>query len=91
MSDPAGARDSGDNNRSGSSLGLLAVLGVVFGLSVTVGNTIGSGILRTPGVVAELLPSPVLFLAVWVIGAGYAALGANSLLMSWSLCLSLRA
>ena len=79
MSDPAGARDSGVNNRSGSSLGLLAVLGVVFGLSVTVGNTIGSGILRTPGVVAELLPSSLLFLAVWVIGAGYAALGANSL------------
>ena len=79
MSDPAGARDSAVNHRSGSSLGLLAVLGVVFGLSVTVGNTIGSGILRTPGVVAELLPTPLLFLAVWVIGAGYAALGANSL------------
>jgi basic amino acid/polyamine antiporter, APA family len=58
---------------------LLAVLGVVFGLAVTVGNTIGSGILRTPGEVAARLPSPVLFLAVWVLGGVYALLGANAL------------
>jgi basic amino acid/polyamine antiporter, APA family len=60
-------------------MGLLAVLGVLFGLSVTIGNTIGSGILRTPGLVAQLLPSPWLFIGVWVIGALYAALGANAL------------
>ena len=60
-------------------MGLLAVLGVVFGLSVTVGNTIGSGILRTPGLVAELLPTPWLFIGVWIVGALYAALGANAL------------
>lgn len=60
-------------------MGLLAVLGVLFGLSVTVGNTIGSGILRTPGLVAQLLPTPSLFIGVWVIGALYAALGANAL------------
>lgn len=60
-------------------MGLLAVLGVVFGLSVTIGNTIGSGILRTPGLVAQLLPSPWLFIGVWIIGALYAALGANAL------------
>lgn len=60
-------------------MGLLAVLGVAFGLSVTVGNSIGSGILRTPGLVAQLLPSPPLFVAVWIIGALYAALGANAL------------
>jgi basic amino acid/polyamine antiporter, APA family len=62
-----------------ASMGLLAVLGVVFGLSVTVGNTIGSGILRTPGLVAQLLPTPWLFIAIWIVGAGYAALGANAL------------
>lgn len=61
------------------SAGLLTVLGIVFGLSITVGNTIGSGILRTPGVVAELLPTPWLFIAVWILGALYAALGANAL------------
>jgi len=60
-------------------MGLLAVLGVLFGLSVTVGNTIGSGILRTPGLVAQLLPTPWLFIGVWIIGALYAALGANAL------------
>lgn len=60
------------------SRGLLTILGVVFGLSVVVGNTIGIGILRTPGQIAELLPSPVLFIAVWFFGALYALLGANS-------------
>ena len=78
MTDPAIARDDVGRGR-GSSAGLLAVLGVVFGLSVIVGNSIGSGILRTPGLVAQLLPSPLLFVAVWVIGALYAALGANAL------------
>jgi APA family basic amino acid/polyamine antiporter len=58
---------------------LLAILGVAFGISIIVGNSIGSGILRTPGEVARLLPSPVLFLGVWVIGALYAMLGANVL------------
>lgn len=61
------------------SLGLLAVLGVLFGLSITVGNTIGSGILRTPGLVAQLLPTPWLFIGVWILGALYAAMGANAL------------
>jgi basic amino acid/polyamine antiporter, APA family len=58
---------------------LLTVLGFAFGLSVIVGNTIGSGILRTPGEVAQLLPNSVLFIAVWVLGASYAFLGANGL------------
>ena len=59
--------------------GLLQVLGVAFGLAVLVGNTIGMGILRTPGEVAARLPSVPLFMAVWVIGALYALLGALSL------------
>ncbi len=79
MSHPASSRDNNSAKSNGASLGLLAVLGVVFGISVTVGNSIGSGILRTPGVVAEKLPSPFLFLAVWILGGLYAALGANSL------------
>ncbi|HJP58410.1 MAG TPA: APC family permease [Gemmatimonadaceae bacterium] len=79
MSGPAIPRDTSSEKSSSASLGLLAVLGVVFGISVTVGNSIGSGILRTPGVVAEKLPTPFLFLAVWVLGGLYAALGANSL------------
>lgn len=55
------------------------MLGVVFGLSVIIGNTVGSGILRTPGEIAQHLPSVGLFLGVWVMGGLYAALGANSL------------
>jgi APA family basic amino acid/polyamine antiporter len=76
---PAVSRDEASTKKSGASLGLLAILGVVFGISVIVGNSIGSGILRTPGVIAEKLPTPFLFLAVWVLGGLYAALGANSL------------
>jgi APA family basic amino acid/polyamine antiporter len=55
---------------------LLKVLGIAFGLAVLVGNTIGMGILRTPGEVAARLPSVPLFMAVWVAGAVYALLGA---------------
>jgi APA family basic amino acid/polyamine antiporter len=46
---------------------------------VLIGNTILIGILRTPGDVAAQLPSPVLFIGVWVIGGLYALLGATSL------------
>jgi APA family basic amino acid/polyamine antiporter len=57
---------------------LLKVLGVSFGLAVLVGNTIGMGILRTPGEVAARVPSVPLFMGVWVAGAVYALLGALS-------------
>jgi APA family basic amino acid/polyamine antiporter len=52
---------------------------VTFGLAVTIGNTIGAGILRTPGTVAAHLPTLVPFISVWVIGGVYALLGANAL------------
>ena len=57
---------------------LLRVLGVVFGMAVTVGITIGMGILRTPGDVAAQLPSPWLFIGAWLLGGVYALLGAVS-------------
>jgi amino acid transporter len=57
---------------------LLRVLGVVFGMAVTVGITIGMGILRTPGEVAAQLPNPWLFLGVWALGGVYALFGAVS-------------
>src|ERR1043165_293287 len=62
-----------------SSSGLLRVLGIGFGLAVIIGNTIGAGILRTPGQVAGYLPSTGLFLGVWVVGGIYALLGAISM------------
>jgi APA family basic amino acid/polyamine antiporter len=58
---------------------LLTVLGLAFGLAVTIGNIIGVGILRTPGEIAGLLPRSSLFFAVWIIGGLYALLGANAL------------
>ncbi|MEO8580615.1 MAG: APC family permease [Gemmatimonadales bacterium] len=79
MTEGADARQQGIMPPPRPSLGLLAILGVIFGLSITVGNTIGSGILRTPGLVAQLLPTPWLFTGVWILGALYAALGANAL------------
>jgi APA family basic amino acid/polyamine antiporter len=54
------------------------VLGVGFGLAVTLGNTIGAGILRTPGDVAAQLPRADLYMAVWIAGGVYALLGAIS-------------
>lgn len=54
------------------------MLGAAFGVAVIIGNTIGVGILRTPGSIAAHLPTPFLFLAVWIIGGLYALLGAIS-------------
>jgi len=58
---------------------LLRVLGVGFGLAVIIGNTIGAGIFRTPGTIAEQLPATTPFLLVWFAGGLYALLGAISL------------
>ena len=55
---------------------LREAVGVAFGVAVIIGNTIGAGILRTPGDVAKLLPTTSLFLSVWIIGGIYVLLGA---------------
>src|SRR5215831_834650 len=57
---------------------LLRVLGVGFGLAVTIGGTIGMGILRTPGEIAKDLTTPTLFIGIWIVGGVYALLGAIS-------------
>jgi basic amino acid/polyamine antiporter, APA family len=51
---------------------LLRIVGVGFGIAVIVGNTVGSGILRTPGEIAGYLQSSGLVMAVWVLGGAYA-------------------
>lgn len=51
---------------------LLRIVGVSFGIAVSIGGTVGSGILRTPGEIAAQLRSPWLILAVWVFGGLYA-------------------
>ena len=59
--------------------GLLRILGIVFGVTMVIGNTIGSGILRTPGEVAARLPSPGWFLGVWIAGGLYSMGGAMAM------------
>lgn len=54
---------------------LLKVLGAGFGVAATVGNTIGAGIMRTPGEVAAQLPNVWLYHGVWVFAGFYALLG----------------
>jgi basic amino acid/polyamine antiporter, APA family len=51
---------------------LLRILGVGFGIAVIVGETIGTGILRTPGEIAGHLGNPMYILAAWVVGGVYA-------------------
>jgi basic amino acid/polyamine antiporter, APA family len=54
---------------------LLRLLGVSFGLAVSVGGTVGVNILRTPGMVAAQLPHPWLVTGIWLLGGVYALLG----------------
>jgi APA family basic amino acid/polyamine antiporter len=54
---------------------LLRILGVSFGIAVTLGSTIGVGILRTPGTVAAQLGNFWLIIAIWTIGGVYALFG----------------
>src|SRR6266852_1827309 len=68
--------ESGHGHHSQGTL--LRVLGIGFGLAVTIGGTIGMGILRTPGEVAKQLPTPKLFLGIWILGGIYALLGTVS-------------
>ena len=58
---------------------LRRVLGVGFGLAVSIGGTIGVGILRTPGLVAEQLHAPSAILLLWVAGGIYTLVGASCL------------
>jgi APA family basic amino acid/polyamine antiporter len=51
---------------------LLRILGVGFGIAVVVGNTIGSGILLTPGSIAAQLKHSWLVIAVWAMGGAFA-------------------
>jgi APA family basic amino acid/polyamine antiporter len=47
---------------------LLRILGLASGLAIAVGGTIGSGIFRTPGVVARELGDVFLIMGLWVFG-----------------------
>ena len=52
-------------------------LGLVFALAISVGNIIGSGIVRTPGLVADQVPVVWMVIALWALGGLHAMLSAN--------------
>jgi len=52
------------------------VLSSGFTLAVMIGGIIGLGILRTPGEVAALVPDPLMFVSLWVIGGLFILLSA---------------
>jgi APA family basic amino acid/polyamine antiporter len=58
-----------------SKTGLFKILGVGFGVAITVGGTIGTGILRKPGPIAAQLGEPWLIITLWVMVSIYALLG----------------
>jgi APA family basic amino acid/polyamine antiporter len=58
---------------------LRRVLGLGFGIAVTVGSAIGAGILRAPSLIAQLVPDAGVMLLLWIAGGAVAAMGANVL------------
>ncbi len=52
------------------------VLSSGFTLAVIVGGIIGLGILRTPGEVAAVVPDPLMFVSLWVLGGLFILLSA---------------
>jgi basic amino acid/polyamine antiporter, APA family len=54
---------------------LFKILGVGFGIAVTIGGTIGTGILRKPGPIAAQLGEPWLIMTLWAAVSLYAFLG----------------
>ena len=57
---------------------LLRVLGVGFGVAVTIGNTIGAGLFRSAGPIADNLPNPWIIMLAWVIGGTMTVIAACS-------------
>lgn len=54
---------------------LLKLLGLGFGVAVTIGGTIGTGILRKPGQIAALIGEPWIIMLLWLAVGIYALLG----------------
>jgi basic amino acid/polyamine antiporter, APA family len=48
---------------------------VGFGIAVTIGGTIGTGILRKPGIIASYIENPLIIMSCWVLVSIYAYAG----------------
>lgn len=57
--------------------GLLKILGVGFGVAVSMGAAIGAGILRAPTTIAADVPYAAVIMGLWVLGGLQAMLSAN--------------
>jgi APA family basic amino acid/polyamine antiporter len=66
------------NTTTESGNHLLRVLGVAFGIAAVIGTTIGQGILRSPGLIANAVGSPTVILLLWVAGGLVAMIDAMS-------------
>jgi basic amino acid/polyamine antiporter, APA family len=64
---------------SGTEVKLVRQLGFWSSIGLVIGITIGSGIFRTPAVIATRVPDPTLMLAVWVLGGLISLCGALSI------------
>ena len=51
-------------------------IGLLSAVAVVIGSTIGSGIYRTPAVIAQRVPQPLAMLSIWVLGGVLALCGA---------------
>src|SRR5271157_1588715 len=69
---------SPDTGGPAARTSLLPVLGLFFGIAVSIGATLGVGILRQPGPVASYLRAPWLIMLMWFVGAIYSACGASN-------------
>lgn len=71
-----GVAKRGDGGRTMQAKGhLLRILGVGFGLAAIVGSVVGQGILRTPGLVAGAVHTPLAMTAFWLLGGIVALVG----------------
>ena len=52
--------------------------GAVDGAALVVANVVGAGIFLTPGIIAGMVPAPLPFLGIWLLGGVLALLGALS-------------
>ncbi|TLN05279.1 amino acid permease, partial [bacterium] len=58
--------------------GLPRVLGFWDIIGIVIGGVIGSGIFLSPSEIAQVVPSPVLMIGVWVVGGLFSLFGAVS-------------
>ena len=52
-------------------------LGLPFAIAVCVGSMVGTGIMRAPGAIADMVPDPAIVMMLWLAGGAYVLLMCN--------------